>query len=132
MSRASITGVRGTAVDQIKDPRPLRDKAWQQNTNKNIVDYLTNAGYSLPLSTKTLQMPTSKDFQTIFKFLCAKIDPNFVFQKKFEEEVPVVLKALKLVSHLGIPASALGTSLSPSNPCSGGESNDTKMASLPL
>ncbi|ORX94356.1 hypothetical protein K493DRAFT_203556, partial [Basidiobolus meristosporus CBS 931.73] len=78
-----------------KDPRPLRDKSWQHDTIRALTEFLIETGYNQPISTKTLQTPTSKDFQSIFKFLYAKLDPRYVYQKKFEEEVPGLLKGLK-------------------------------------
>ncbi|RKP08982.1 HEC/Ndc80p family-domain-containing protein [Thamnocephalis sphaerospora] len=79
----------------IKDPRPLRDKQFIQACVRHIIDYLTQAGYPQPVTHKTLQTPTSKDFQNIFRFLYSKFDPKYTFQKKFEEEVPVLLKSLR-------------------------------------
>lgn len=39
--------------------------------------------------------PACKDFQLIFKFLYAMLDPYYEFTKKFEEEVPVLIKSLR-------------------------------------
>ncbi|KAK9767830.1 kinetochore-associated Ndc80 complex subunit ndc80, variant 2 [Basidiobolus ranarum] len=91
--RSSIAPNGGSGVS--KDPRPLRDKGWQHDTIRAITEFLIETGYNQPISTKTLQTPTSKDFQSIFKFLYAKLDPRYVYQKKFEEEVPGLLKGLK-------------------------------------
>ncbi|KAI8849418.1 HEC/Ndc80p family-domain-containing protein [Chytridium lagenaria] len=49
----------------------------------------------MAVSPKILQAPSAKDFQSIFKFLYAQLDPKFIFQKKFEEEVPVILRGLR-------------------------------------
>ena len=78
-----------------KDPRNVRDKAFQQNCIRIILNYLGNRGYPHQVSAKTLQTPTGKDFQAIFRFLYAKLDPAYIFQKKFEEEVSALLKGLK-------------------------------------
>src|SRR5690349_12521651 len=86
-----------------QDPRPIRDKTFQNNCIRFIIDYLAHAGYSQPISTKNLQAPTSKDFQSIFKFLYNVLDPGYSFQKKFEEEVPILLKGLRLVLALALP-----------------------------
>ncbi|KAK9760744.1 kinetochore-associated Ndc80 complex subunit ndc80, partial [Basidiobolus ranarum] len=90
-ARSSLAPSSGTS----KDPRPLRDKSWQHDTIRVITEFLIQIGYNQPISIKTLQTPTSKDFQSIFKFLYAKLDSRYVFQKKFEEEVPGLLKGLK-------------------------------------
>ena len=78
-----------------KDPRPIRDKQWQANAVKQLIAFLLQLGYSQPISPKHLQAPSAKDFQSIFKFLLTQLDPNYVFQKKFEDEVPGILKALR-------------------------------------
>ncbi|RUS17108.1 HEC/Ndc80p family-domain-containing protein [Endogone sp. FLAS-F59071] len=78
-----------------KDPRNIRDKSFQHDCIRTIITYLAGKGYPQPVGTKTLQAPTSKDFQSIFKFLYAKLDPGYSFQKKFEEEVPALLKGLR-------------------------------------
>ncbi|KAJ3284177.1 kinetochore-associated Ndc80 complex subunit ndc80 [Rhizoclosmatium sp. JEL0117] len=78
-----------------KDPRPIRDKQWQANAIRNLIAFLVQAGYNQPVSPKTLQAPSAKDFTSIFKFLYAQLDPRYVFVKKFEEEVPVILRGLR-------------------------------------
>jgi kinetochore protein NDC80 len=78
-----------------KDPRPIRDKTYMANAQRNIIDYLISANYPTPISIKTLQVPTSKDFAQIFKFLYNRMDPNYQFVKKIEDEVVTCLKALK-------------------------------------
>ncbi|KAI8827943.1 HEC/Ndc80p family-domain-containing protein [Chytriomyces cf. hyalinus JEL632] len=78
-----------------KDPRPIRDKAWQASAIRNLISFLVNAGFNQQVSPKTLQAPSMKDFTAIFKFLYAQLDPNYAFVKKFEEEVPVILKGLR-------------------------------------
>jgi kinetochore protein NDC80 len=61
----------------------------------NLLDFLIKSGYDKPISQKILTAPSSKDFQMIFKFLFAKIDPTADFDKKFEDEVPVLLKGIR-------------------------------------
>lgn len=85
-----------------KDPRPIRDKSWQGNAIRNLINFLVQTGFNQPISVKTLQAPSAKDFQSIFKFLYAQLDPEYVFQKKFEEEVPVILKGLRYVNDSNI------------------------------
>ncbi|KAJ3078995.1 kinetochore-associated Ndc80 complex subunit ndc80, partial [Quaeritorhiza haematococci] len=93
-SSISVMGAGGSSVP-TKDPRPIRDKTWQANAIRTLINFLVQAGYNQPVSAKTLQPPSGKDFQTIFKFLYAQLDPCYVYQKKFEEEVPVILKGLR-------------------------------------
>ncbi|KAJ3196946.1 kinetochore-associated Ndc80 complex subunit ndc80 [Irineochytrium annulatum] len=92
-SRPSIAIGAGMAI--TKDPRPIRDKSWQNNAVKTLINFLVQAGYNQTLSAKALQAPSVKDFQSIFKFLYAQLDPQYVWQKKFEEEVPVILRGLR-------------------------------------
>ncbi|KAJ2852766.1 kinetochore-associated Ndc80 complex subunit ndc80 [Coemansia brasiliensis] len=81
----------GTAV---KDPRPLRDRSFQSKAQQRIMNYLSTHGYPGLLTPKTLATPTVKDFQTIFKFLYAQLDPRYMYVKKFEEEVLIILRGI--------------------------------------
>jgi kinetochore protein NDC80 len=78
-----------------KDPRPIREKSYQLEVIKNLINFLAKSGYPHPISQKILTAPSAKDFQNIFKFLYAQLDPGYDFGKKFEEEVPVVMKGLR-------------------------------------
>jgi kinetochore protein NDC80 len=94
--RPSSAGFLSQTGSQVqKEPRPVRDKTFMANCQRNILDYLISANYPIPISLKTLQVPTSKDFATIFKFLYNRMDPNYQFVKKIEDEVVLCLKALK-------------------------------------
>ncbi|KAJ3073609.1 kinetochore-associated Ndc80 complex subunit ndc80 [Podochytrium sp. JEL0797] len=95
--RSSAYATRPSSAPQMltKDPRPLRDKSWQAQSIRSLIAFLVQAGYNQPVSPKTLQAPSMKDFTSIFKFLYAQLDPRYVFQKKFEEEVPVILRGLR-------------------------------------
>lgn len=98
--RPSSIGFLSQTGSQIqKDPRAVRDKTFMANCQRNILDYLVSANYPVPISLKTLQVPTSKDFATIFKFLYNRMDPNYQFVKKIEDEVVLCLKALKYFVH---------------------------------
>lgn len=83
---------------QGKDPRPIRDRTWQSDTIKLITNFIVSLGYndSLVLS-KTLQPPSTKEFQSIFKFIYYQIDPVFTFTKRFEDEFITILKNLRFV-----------------------------------
>lgn len=76
------------------DPRPLHDKQYMQQCVKSLISYVIDHGYEHPISPKILTNPSSRDFQNIFLFLLRRVDPTFEFQRRFEDEVPVVLKAL--------------------------------------
>ena len=78
-----------------KDPRPIREKPYQLEVIKNLIGFLAKSGYPHPISQKILTAPSAKDFQNIFKFLYAQLDPGYDWGKKFEEEVPVVMKGLR-------------------------------------
>ncbi|KAJ1557470.1 kinetochore-associated Ndc80 complex subunit ndc80, partial [Cladochytrium tenue] len=101
LGRPSNVGVAAAALGSsgpsaiLKDPRNIRDKAWQAGAVRQLIGFLVQAGFNQPVSPKTLQAPSAKDFQAIFRFLYAQLDPGYVFVKKFEEEVPVILKGLR-------------------------------------
>lgn len=99
---SSIGFLSQTSTQIQKDPRAVRDKTFMANCQRNILEYLIAANYPVPVSIKTLQVPTSKDFASIFKFLYNHMDPNYVFVKKIEDEVVMCLKALKYVYFLSV------------------------------
>ena len=79
-----------------KDPRPIREKSWQANAIRSLISFLVQAGYNQSsISFKSLQAPSSKDLQSIFKFLYAQLDPYYPFKNKIEEDVHIVLKSLR-------------------------------------
>lgn len=78
-----------------KDPRPVRDKTFQANCTKTLLEFLMRVGYPHPISQKILSAPSAKDFQQIFKFLYGHLDPTYEFSKKFEEEVPGLMRGLR-------------------------------------
>ncbi|KAJ1555297.1 kinetochore-associated Ndc80 complex subunit ndc80, partial [Nowakowskiella sp. JEL0078] len=77
-----------------KETRPIRDKQWQAASIRTLISFLVQTGYNQAVSQKALQSPSSKDFQSIFKFIYAQLDPHFAYSRKFEEEVPVIMKGL--------------------------------------
>lgn len=76
------------------DPRPLTNKQYIQKSVGDLNSFLMEKGYDQPLSPKILNSPSSRDFQHLFEFLVQLIDPTFCFQKRMEEEVPIVLRSL--------------------------------------
>lgn len=76
------------------DPRPLNDRSYMQNSAKQLISFVIERGYEHPISPKMLTSPSSKDFQLLFLFLVRRIDPTYAFIKRFEDEVPQLLRAL--------------------------------------
>lgn len=97
---SSISGMRASMAygsrpgGMRSDPRPSNDRSYMQLCVKNLISFVIDRGYDLPISPKILTNPSSKDFQSIFTFLIRQIDPTFSFQKRFEDEIPVLLKRL--------------------------------------
>ncbi|KAJ2561687.1 kinetochore-associated Ndc80 complex subunit ndc80 [Coemansia sp. RSA 1822] len=88
--------VPGTASrnNGVKDPRPLKDRSFQSKAQQRIMNYLSTHGYPGVLAPKTLATPTVKDFQNIFKFLYAQLDPRYAYMKKIEEDVLQILRGI--------------------------------------
>ncbi|CEP22584.1 unnamed protein product [Cyberlindnera jadinii] len=98
-NRQSSFGLGTLSLSQSKDPRPLRDRNYQQSIQQNVFDFLLNNNFETEmkhsLTTKTLRNPTQKDFVLIFQFLYKKVDPGYRFTKSIEHEVYYVLKNIK-------------------------------------
>ncbi|KAJ2777974.1 kinetochore-associated Ndc80 complex subunit ndc80 [Coemansia javaensis] len=88
------TATRGAAGAAVKDPRPIKDRAFQSKAQQRIMNYLSTHAYPGVLTPRTLSTPTVKDFEAIFKFLYAQLDPRFTYVKKFEEEALQVLRGI--------------------------------------
>lgn len=82
-----------------RDPRPLKDRAYQAKIGQEMLDYLTKNNFELEmkhvLSQNSLKSPTQKDFNLIFQWLYHRIDPAYRFQKGIDAEVPPILKQLR-------------------------------------
>lgn len=79
----------------VKDTRTIRDKQFQLLEQKQILKFLTEGQFPGNITMKTLQSPTNKDFQTIFRWLFEILDPCYVMckgNKKFEDEIIPTLK----------------------------------------
>ncbi|CAO3658353.1 unnamed protein product [Umbelopsis ramanniana] len=88
--------VKNTVGPIHRDPRNIKDKRYQQASIKIIVDYLTEAGYGHSNIRASLMQLSGKEFQNIFKFLHGRVDPSYQYEmKRFEDEVPSILKMLK-------------------------------------
>ena len=100
---------RQSLYEKVKDPRPIKDKKWQQNAVAKLVQFLVQSGFPQAVSVKTFSSPSSKDFQSVFKFLFGMIEPEYKFEGKFEETVPVLLRGLRYPFAEGVNKSNLFT-----------------------
>lgn len=86
------------AAQRKTDPRPLRDKNYQNLILKEIFDFCVANKFDLDtnhsVTMRTLKQPTQKDFVLLFQFLYNKIDPNYRFSRSIESEVFALLKML--------------------------------------
>ncbi|CAH6720540.1 probable kinetochore protein Ndc80p [[Candida] jaroonii] len=86
-------------VTQTPDERPIRNKNYQNLITNEIYEFLSMNKFELemnhPLTSKTLKIPTQKDFMVIFQFLYNKIDPFYKFTKSIDNEVITILKMLR-------------------------------------
>lgn len=82
-----------------KDPRPLKDRAYQTKLGQELLDYLSQGNFEMEmkhmLSQNTVRSPTQKDFNYMFQWLYHKIDPSHRFLKNIDQEVPPILKQLR-------------------------------------
>lgn len=86
---------QSTTSQMQKDQRPIREKTFQLNCIKNILEYLLSTGYDKPISAKILSAPTSKDFQNVFCHFYSRIDSTYECGKKMEDEIPSILKGIR-------------------------------------
>ena len=82
-----------------RDPRPLREKTFQGQIAKELMDYLTQNNFEMDmkhsLTQNSLKSPTQKDFNNMFQWLYGRIDPNYRFYRSIDQEVPPILKQLR-------------------------------------
>eukprot|EP00178_Gracilaria_changii_P021805 TRINITY_DN6463_c0_g1_i1.p1 TRINITY_DN6463_c0_g1~~TRINITY_DN6463_c0_g1_i1.p1 ORF type:complete len:597 (+),score=133.24 TRINITY_DN6463_c0_g1_i1:88-1878(+) len=91
LSRSSLALSRAV---KRSDPRALNDRAYMQKCSKELISFVIERGYEHPISPKMLTSPSSKDFQALFVFLLRRIDPTYNFIKRFEDEIPALLRSL--------------------------------------
>ncbi|MBW0498270.1 hypothetical protein O181_037985 [Austropuccinia psidii MF-1] len=87
-------------LQTFKDPRP-RDKKSLHHWQIETFEFLQERGYQEPLSLKTLQTPTTKDFQNIFKFIIKCSDQAHrwnLLGKKLEDEIIPLLKNMGYIA----------------------------------
>jgi kinetochore protein NDC80 len=97
--RSSIGGGRQSIIPTgpaVKpDPRPISDKAYQQDCIKQLLKFLQDSGYEYPVSQKSLSRPSGKDFTNIVTFMLRRIDPTFQDGTlKIEDEIAMNFKAM--------------------------------------
>ncbi|EJD06000.1 uncharacterized protein FOMMEDRAFT_145334 [Fomitiporia mediterranea MF3/22] len=95
--RQSMVPATPLASHSQKDPRNIRDKAYQQTLRNTIFAWLQESQFQSTISRQTLLSPTAKDFRAIFEHLVGLLDPTLTFGergRKFEDEVIPILKAL--------------------------------------
>lgn len=94
-----------------KDPRPLRDRAYQGKIGQELLEYMANNNYDIEMnhnvSANTLKSPTQKDFVFMFQWLYHRIDPSYRFQKAIDQEVPPIMAQLRYPYAKSITKSAL-------------------------
>lgn len=82
-----------------KDPRPLKDRAFQARIGQELMEYMTQNNFELEmkhvLSPNVMKSPTQKDFNYMFQWLYHRIDPSHRFQKNIDQEVPPILKQMR-------------------------------------
>jgi kinetochore protein NDC80 len=98
--RSSVGGDRRQSsippsVPSRTDPRPVTDKAYQQECIKRLLNFLMEKGYEHPISHKSLARPSGKDFTNIVTFMLRRVDPNFQDGTlKMEDEVSMNFRAM--------------------------------------
>mmetsp|Transcript_9450 Transcript_9450/g.28194 ORF Transcript_9450/g.28194 Transcript_9450/m.28194 type:complete len:657 (-) Transcript_9450:1678-3648(-) len=98
--RQSTVGDRRQSVmppsaPAIQDPRPILNKAYQQDCIRELLAYLQKSGYEHPISQKSLARPSGKDFSNIVTFMLRRVDPSFQDGTlKIEDEIAMNFKAM--------------------------------------
>ncbi|KAF7338476.1 putative kinetochore protein NDC80 [Mycena venus] len=84
-----------TGSQTQKDPRPLRERAFQTQMKQDISTYLKGRGYDIAQT--TLNNIQGKDYRAIFDFLVSTLDPYHPLNQnaRFEDEFVPALKALR-------------------------------------
>ncbi|CAB4067486.1 NDC80 [Lepeophtheirus salmonis] len=78
----------------IKETRPLRDKNWQTEQVKSLIDFLREHNYSnRELTSKSFPLSAS-EFRCLFNFMYGILSPGYVLPQKFESELTSLLKGL--------------------------------------
>lgn len=93
--RSSVYGAGGSSGVK-KDPRPLSERSYQNESIKKLIRFLDEKDYpSKTLTVKRLQTPTCKEFLHILNFILGLIDESLPIDgMNIVDEVPSVLKIL--------------------------------------
>lgn len=67
---------------------------------RTLLQYLTSHGYGYPLTAKSIQKPSVKDFANIVIFLFQQVDKSAPMKGKFEDEVVNRFKQLKYMHNI--------------------------------
>ncbi|KAK4688919.1 kinetochore protein NDC80, partial [Tremellales sp. Uapishka_1] len=80
----------------VKDTRPIKNATFQQQSQRNILDFLALHRCPIGIPPKFFTSATTVQFQQLFKWLIVElIDPHVVFGKKFEDDVIAILRDLR-------------------------------------
>ncbi|CAI9739060.1 Hypothetical predicted protein [Octopus vulgaris] len=79
---------------ELRDPRPITTKAYQQRCVKSLLEFLESYGYPHSITAKKLMSPTTKDFLNVFEFIVKHIEFKYKLPEKFDEEIPRYLRSL--------------------------------------
>ncbi|EPZ33202.1 Kinetochore protein Ndc80 domain-containing protein [Rozella allomycis CSF55] len=94
--RSSVArGVPSQHQNYLKDPRPTRDRQFILGSIKSLLNFLAETGYDGNINQKLLNCPSTRDAQNIFFYLYQRIDPNYKFEKKFDEEVSAIVRSIR-------------------------------------
>lgn len=77
---------------KAKDPRPIKDKQFQNKCAKNIIKYLILNNYTHPISLNICLAGDTSLFRDVTEFLLKKLDPFLTFSS--EKELQDLLKSL--------------------------------------
>lgn len=92
-----------------RDPRPPKDRAFQNNMAEELQVYMTQNNFDMEMKHQigNIKSPTQKDFDYMFQWLYHRIDPAYRFQKNIATEVPPILKQLRYPYEKSITKSQL-------------------------
>ena len=88
-------GAAPSGSQGMKDPRPLRDRSFQQKMRQDVYNWLKETEYDIHPT--TLQNITGRDFRAIFQHLVCLLDPQWPFNldKRLDDQLIPALQALQ-------------------------------------
>ncbi|KAL3420783.1 hec ndc80p family protein [Phlyctema vagabunda] len=92
-----------------RDPRPLKERAYQAQIGQELLDYMSANNFEMEMkhTVNSIKSPTQKDFNLMFQWLYHRIDPSYRFLKNMDQEVPPILLQMRYPFHKSITKSAL-------------------------